>query len=282
MNEESLRYAADHAKNGLFKYRCFGTEQDRDRVKLTLKNGEIYFPSRLELNDPFELQIGFRMESSQKKVTAGLLKSAQRAGRRRGATAKDIMATQEKLRIADPEPIRAYVEQFHNERMGSNCLIYCLCAEPDNPILWAHYADSHKGICIGFDAQVHPFDGACGINYSQDYPVAGFPRQESDDESLFLKSALTKSIHWQYENEFRLCSVRMGDNPTWDLNLRWIPPQVAVVDPGTINSLYLGARMPPERRTELIDYCRSERPDITIFVASANSQRYKLDFAELS
>ena len=275
-----FRFAGDHAPSGLYKYRRFETLKDRDRVKRTLENGEVYFASRLELNDPFELRIAFQLNSDRKKVIAGLVKSAQRAGKVHGASAKQVMDMQARLRRQNPQALMEYVEREHNKRMESQCFIYCLCAEEDNPILWAHYADSHTGVCIAFDSTTHPFGGACALDYTVDYPTSVFPRTPGEEDRLFMKSALNKSIDWKYENEYRLCSVRF-DNPTWHLNLRWLSPQTAVIDPTAINRIFLGARMPDRRKNEIVNWCRRRRPDIKILAATPNDRKYKLDFPEL-
>jgi hypothetical protein len=275
-----FRYASEHAPNGLYKYRHFDSEKDRDRVKRTIKHGEIYFPSRMELNDPFELQIAFRLNPDRSKVVAGLVASAQRAGKANRVEARQIMEWQARLRALDPRVLMEHVQSQHNKRMETECFIFCLCAKHDDPILWAHYADSHKGLCLGFDSHAHPFLGACGINYSAEYPTNSFPRIVGEEDELFLKSALSKSIEWKYEDEYRLCSVRMDENPTWHLDLSWPANQTAVVDPRTIKRVYIGARMPEPRRQELLSFCRHERPDIRIFVGSPSATRYNLEFTE--
>jgi hypothetical protein len=283
-NRDEFRFAGDCAPGGLYKYRRFESKEERDRIKRTLEHGEIYFPSRLELNDPFELKVAFELNADKKAVIAGLVKSAQRAGKAGGAKARQVMEWQAKLRRRDPRELMNYVQREHNKRMETDCFIYCLCAEDDNPILWAHYADSHKGMCIGFDSTVHPFHGACGLDYADKYPTTPFPRVEGGEDKLFLKSALTKSTHWKYENEYRLCSVRF-DNPSWHLDLRWLTgsqkEQTAFVDPKTINRIYLGTRMPDPDREELVNFCRRRRPDIRIFAAAPSGREYKLEYAEL-
>jgi hypothetical protein len=281
LTEQEFRYASDHAPDGLYKYRRFESEKERDRVKRTLKDGDIYFPSRIELNDPFELRIAFRLDPNKKKVISGLLKSAHRKGKADGATAKQVMEWQAKLRLQDPQTLMDSVQIAHNKLMESSCFIYCLCSKHDDPILWAHYADSHKGLCIGFDSQVKPFRGAFGVDYSTEYPTTPFPRIEGEEDALFRKSALGKSIEWKYEDEFRLCSLRL-DNPTGNLDLRWPSDQTAAVNPRTIKRIYIGARMPALRREELLSFCRRERPDIKVFVGSPSATHYKLEFTQHS
>ncbi len=31
--------------------------------------------------------------------------------------------------------------------------VYCLCEKPDNLLMWSHYADAHRGICLQFDTK---------------------------------------------------------------------------------------------------------------------------------
>ncbi|MFZ1838206.1 MAG: DUF2971 domain-containing protein, partial [Dokdonella sp.] len=86
-----------------------------------------------------------------------------------------------------------------NQRFG----LVCLSARFDDPVQWAHYGDSHRGICLGFevaDADV------IKVEYI-DSRTSDFDFRESLDLSLpdFLRHALSKKFkHWQYEQEHRL------------------------------------------------------------------------------
>ena len=42
-----------------------------------------------------------------------------------------------------------HLKQAYSKEFG----ILCFSASYHNPVLWAHYADSHKGLCLGFDVQ---------------------------------------------------------------------------------------------------------------------------------
>jgi hypothetical protein len=279
--DDGFRRAASHAPGGLYKYRRFELDEDRDRVKRALQFGEIYFPSRLELNDPFELQVAFRLHPDNQRVVQGLLESVQRGGATAQATVDEVRAVQSRIRGADPNALRRAVQEGLNRLLESRCYVFCTCAKHDDLILWAHYADSHKGICIGFDSLAHPFDQACAIDYGDQFPITPFPRIEGAEDALYRNSALSKSVHWKYEDEYRLCSLRIGENPTWHLDLSWPAPQLAKVNPRTIKRVYLGARMSEPRREELIGFCRRERPDVKLYKCAASAERYELTFTEL-
>jgi hypothetical protein len=244
-----------------------------------LKYGEIYFPSRSELNDPFELRIALTPPANKKLAVTALLKTVQRAGKRSGATAKGVMAAQAHMKRQTPAAVYAQMQKQHNERLEKDCFIFCLSDNRTNPLLWSHYADSHRGLCIQFHHKVIPFAASCAVTYSESYPTSSYPAPESDINDLFTKSILTKSRHWAYENEFRLFSVRMGNKGS-DLGLPWINSQLAQVNPKTITGITVGACMPEEARTRLIAFCKKERPDIEIAVAITRADKYESEFSQ--
>ena len=65
-----------------------------------------------------------------------------------------------------------------------------------NPLLWGHYADKHKGICLGFDVPDHHLSEV-------DYVRQRFLAPEVIDEPFMKKLLLTKFEHWRYEEEYR-------------------------------------------------------------------------------
>jgi hypothetical protein len=78
------------------------------------------------------------------------------------------------------------------------------CEHWANPVIWSHYAESHRGICLGFDlsddqvVQVEYVDRR--IN-SDSYRPSG---QVPDNEHLGFRLIRTKFRHWQYKSEVRL------------------------------------------------------------------------------
>jgi hypothetical protein len=68
--------------------------------------------------------------------------------------------------------------------------------------MWAHYADFHRGICLGFDTNNEMFGKAFKIEYSQDYPKTKFFTDSNWDRAK--SQLLTKAKCWEYEQEWRL------------------------------------------------------------------------------
>lgn len=82
--------------------------------------------------------------------------------------------------------------------------IICFSKDWHNPLMWGHYGDKHKGICLGFD-----------IDDSHIKEVIYFPEKmpaEVDmqkkygglNEDIIVNLLCTKFIDWKYENEVRV------------------------------------------------------------------------------
>ena len=65
------------------------------------------------------------------------------------------------------------------------------------PVIWAHYSDRHKGICLGFDV---PDDVARRV----EYVTARFPFPESPTMADSDRMLWTKFDNWAYEEEIRV------------------------------------------------------------------------------
>jgi hypothetical protein len=84
--------------------------------------------------------------------------------------------------------------------------ICCFAVSKENFLMWSHYADSHKGVCLGFDyemltKQFTQFDKV-------EYRKEPFVYDLSDVSGSTAKAILTKSTHWEYEEEVRFLMER--------------------------------------------------------------------------
>jgi hypothetical protein len=99
-----------------------------------------------------------------------------------------------------------------NPRTYEKIGVCCLAEEPDNILMWSHYSNGHRGICIEFDTKYIPFNDSFKIHrvqYKKNYPVIRLASLISRT-LLNQMPLLTKSIKWKYEKEWRLLHVK-GD-----------------------------------------------------------------------
>lgn len=83
---------------------------------------------------------------------------------------------------------------FHDTRA-----ILCMSTSWQEPLLWGHYADKHKGLCLGFDV---PEDQWMRVKYVPERsPLVYYetPGPEHRYEALLS----TKFQAWEYEREYR-------------------------------------------------------------------------------
>jgi hypothetical protein len=80
----------------------------------------------------------------------------------------------------------------------------CFSGDWHNPVQWSHYAEKHRGICLGFDV---PDGLLTRVKYVKNPPQLDWDAIESgseDGEAEMIRWASTKFEHWAYENEERL------------------------------------------------------------------------------
>jgi len=80
--------------------------------------------------------------------------------------------------------------------------IACFSKVRDDILMWAHYADKHRGLCLEFDGSENCnfFGEALAVEYENFTPV---PLGE-DSMAIMKRIILTKSKHWSYEREYRI------------------------------------------------------------------------------
>ena len=80
--------------------------------------------------------------------------------------------------------------------------LLCFSKNFSNPVQWAHYGDSHRGLCIGFDI---PDELLIKVEYIEDRGSVGDYLNALDlDKEQFLRHMLSrKYLHWSYEQEHR-------------------------------------------------------------------------------
>jgi len=90
--------------------------------------------------------------------------------------------------------------------------ICCFTKDFKNTIMWSHYANNHKGVCLNFDLSVsNPFFddlvgqfGQGSVNYNDYTTVNYFKSKQKALEKLFY----TKSKDWEYEAEYRFFTLQ--------------------------------------------------------------------------
>lgn len=187
--------------NVLYKY-C-----DRSGIVQILKSLELKLPYISEVNDPLECLPFFYCPNDKAAIEARYLSALKRRNMLPSADYKQRLDDQfEKGEIQKylVESQRSLQEEW-NQRKG------CLLSVSENAqetVMWAHYADRHKGAVIGIDFDnVLPNFGIemHRVDYSEQRPNINILQEPEGCVSLeaFQKAVMTKSNSWNYEGESR-------------------------------------------------------------------------------
>lgn len=114
------------------------------------------------------------------------------------------------LGIAVDLPSQRYsLKEARKEADKANGII-CMSTTWQEPLLWGHYADKHKGICLGFDVEDEDWQK---VKYRKERPsLARYGAKSLDDitEKQWEEISLTKFKAWEYEKEYR-CLVELTE-----------------------------------------------------------------------
>jgi Protein of unknown function (DUF2971) len=248
-----------------------------------LQTSKVRFTQPIEFNDPFEMQPFLECVADQATIEKQFHQHFDATVRRELTTALERLTPEQRARVDSvaienavrqqtPEALNmlkqfagvvtpvigAQIYKTVNESLG----VFCLTEHPANLLMWAHYADNHRGAVIGFDAS-HPFFNRRRgpdddfrhfrrVVYRQERPVVSLSNSDAADFFYF------KSLEWQYEDEWRLivpladCSERIESTNGYPICLFQVPAEC-------MRLIILGCRMPEEWKYKLVEIARSEQ-----------------------
>jgi len=188
--------------------------------------------------------------------------------------------------------------------------ILCLTRTPTNPLMWAHYAQSHKGLVLGIDMvmagctdedrNIIPAQYGSVVYVSRRSQQAFLTAPKSvitigetrhflsDQYERLQRLFLHKPICWSYEEEVRVVKSIEGISETNNktqsgkfniVNLGDRTLYALSLLPGCIRELYIGIRTDDEKADALYYSSKEAHPKLTVYEctldANAQSVGYK-------
>lgn len=192
----------------LYKYRSLNGNS-QERTLDIIQNCRLYWPSPIDFNDPFDCRPLHIYEGtpSQHKLNAKRAANYFGDGKNRPDRRRQ---TKENRKLSPDDIVRSLDKS--NEHLLSKMGVCSLAERPDSLLMWSHYADSHKGICLGFEPSIDAIDFACAfpVKYSTSRPVLNAIRPFDANENA-EKSVLTKYEGWSYERERRMIDQKISE-----------------------------------------------------------------------
>jgi len=223
-----------------------------------LKNDEFVCSKPIDFNDPFDSLLYFDIKRIEQYIEDGIRNHNGLLGQFKLLKSK-FLEENMPLKRLDPQ-IRKIVLLSENEinnyfqsaefeqnlrNLKKDCkdalcsmvkslqqhsYIGCFTEINDCPLMWGHYADSHKGFCLEYDLSSNPF---CHENFSfnadchkhlfpvlysrERYCAEEFAMQQVNrimgkhqplsDVLFWFKAYTNKAINWGYEKEWRVIVI---------------------------------------------------------------------------
>jgi len=235
--EKTIKEKAVIDEGIVYKYRDCENEFHR---RILLKN-EIYFASPKSFNDPFDCQIDYNFSSltgtEKQDYINDQIQFSKEESQMRGYSF-DEKEEREKLEkvFIDTNELLSRQDKYneHNfNALNDNLGIFSCCQSKkfkngwQNILLWSHYANNHKGFCVGLDKSLFKgyldsikkrkkqkgivYNNGESVNYDK-YPdlkpVTPISKNREVIKNNLICEISYKSNVWEYENELRFIKLQ--------------------------------------------------------------------------
>ncbi len=137
-----------------------------------------------------------------------------------------------------------------NENLG----ILCLSTTENNNLMWAHYADSHSGVCLEFDISkdLETFCFPKAIQYDDKIREYNYVKSWIQRKDITaIEAIFHKSSEWSYENEWRIVRIDGVGNAKFKME--------------SLSSICFGNCTPTDKIKEIRDYCSTKGYNHIVF-----------------
>jgi hypothetical protein len=258
----------DGVPEKFYKYRSMNGDATKWVAQTVLQN-EVYFPAASSFNDPFDLRPVFSLQASPERHREDYLRLSRKfephlTEVQRAAEVDRVMATS----MCENEigNTTAHIEAIHSHLISTNIGVFCVSTKWDDILMWSHYADSHRGICLEFDGTLPFMAHAQKVHYADKrVPINLY---DDSQETAMEKALLTKSKQWSYESEWRLLRYKDG-------------PGVVRFRPGNLTGIVIGAMTSSPTVDTIMSWIGQRSIPLNLYRASISPKQFALDVAPI-
>ncbi|MGA3014481.1 MAG: DUF2971 domain-containing protein [Bacteroidales bacterium] len=203
----------------VYKYRNWSD----DKHKNVLIKNELFLPSSREFNDPFDCKIpeNFLTLDTDEKICEFVDKSIKKHNDLLNLEGRNIQFEKEKLINWLKKDIQGFQKHFEGgwfSFLENYYGVLSLSKRWDSILMWSHYADKHRGYCIGFYEEklykLGDLQRGGLVNYEPENSFPSIDPMEKDDDKKVVIATQLKSFDWQYEEEYRFFKSFHNQTPT--------------------------------------------------------------------
>jgi hypothetical protein len=265
-------------------------------------------------NDPFDHQVSYRFPFSDRELAERLFQAQQqivfghdepiflekkplgdaslliRKRGLQGAAQEDVLRVMKNSAEGTLGRLSEYQEKLNGtlKKFLAHSRVLCVSENNSNVVMWAHYADQHRGAVFKFNC-IDTLDDnlliARKVTYSKDFPDflpltdwvdSWFGLKLIDYGKMAFDLAFIKHKDWEYEQEWRVHIPLMSNEPVGDGRSFYEKSSAC------FGALYLGCRMQDNERNKIISLAKTKYPHMEIFQAFMSHASFSLEFQKVT
>jgi hypothetical protein len=225
-------------------------------------NNELWFSNPLDFNDPYDCNLNYDFSDISYDIIYNYLK-----GLKDSANWGEAKLVEKALLLSDVRESEELGKIFRRDTVGK-VGITCFSEHDDILLMWSHYANSHKGVCLTFDFSQDEqlFRLFFKVNYPDDYPSMN-PYQSHAQHIKFLMA--TKSQEWSYEKEIRV----MRDSDFHSKFRGAIP-----YNPKALTEIKFGYKATEESIKTIQNLVKDKYPHVKLYRSQIRKQNFGVEF----
>lgn len=160
----------------LYKYRAFGVNTLR-----ALTRAEVFYANPSRFNDPLDCNPTIRLDIDGKALEHLCYKFLVDAEGKNEAI-QQINNYRHLSTEYDDSETDADIESYYMQMLASEILrrlrsefatrgVLSLAQRWDCPLMWSHYADKHRGVCLEYETVDHGCYQLCPVDYSMNRSI---------------------------------------------------------------------------------------------------------------
>ncbi|WP_419773998.1 DUF2971 domain-containing protein [Halarcobacter sp.] len=177
------------------------------------------------------------------------------------------------------QQLRNKFEEILNYEWG----ILSLTTSKDNLLMWAHYANEHKGFTVEFSEKSNFFhkreDKKSFFNHLHKVNYSSYRDYKDLSKKQFEEVFLTKSIEWEYEEEYRVFKQLSSANEVKNENI-----YLFNFPKDMIKAIYCGCNMDKVHKEKILNIISNdiELSHVKLYYGEISTKYYKINFNEIN
>ena len=213
-----------------------------EHLETLLRDNAIWFSRPDSFNDPWDCKPCFANSFADDPVEVERhVKDYAEITRKHRPDIPESFILQRQQEFRDnPTLLAAKVNEISHgiwRAIADRYRVYCLGQNSADLLMWSHYADNHRGICLEFTTRNVVMCCATQVEYCSVFPIGRLYSKSEDDNLVPL---LTKSDVWSYEHEYRLVAQERDKSTAHDTLMT--DANYLTLPPNTLTSIIVGCQ----------------------------------------